>query len=996
MYMESITNLISDFTATLLLGASGQIPFNELPPMDAKLKEMMEKSASLPGLLKNLKQAISFLLGELNVPPAEKAVLAQLSGTLDEQVTALQAFYPHAAGYVNALESARRSSRSSGGGKGGEGSQLPRGSPELFKVASHCMKTSKALKLAIQSARPPPPPEDDGGMINKIKSLLNFSESLEGGERITFPYMRCLITDRFKAETFSLMGCDNNTIHGVIFPACTTLPGASSNAGTNSSGNNSATDSGSSSAPMSPVGIVIFCSPNAGFFEGMCQSDLKSSWLGYYLQHGYDVCMFNYRGYGLSTGTPHPHGIKQDACQIYEHIQCTRRPYRIIMHGESIGGMVASHVASTFPVDALICDRTFCTLDATAARLMGQWAGIGLKYCTLWSTNVARDYLAAKCPKIILQDPDDEIIANLSSLKNGVAMRLVMGDLSWKMVAEPWEYTYSVYQKAVLPYLDREADLLEKAGYATESLSEAFVAHFYACVADIAKRSAIVTAGPARRRPRSSIAAMAPVLALNASTPRPRQNRGGGGGGFQQSDLDNKPISAGGKDSVSALEDGYSSSHSSRHDAFNNEDEDDGFDSDTSSRDIIINFMGMRASSSDATDLDLDLDLEDPDQNGAASADSMNRGHRNLGHLLSGVRAPTSRKEWLEQFCATPMRDVEPSLGSSNNSNSSGRNTGSGSGAAGSGKGLGPAPITKAWAAVGRIDGGSGQLLGQALSGGIEGVRAWMCAWLVWSSNASADLSLPKGCTDVSGGINDLKLLTEELHIAELRDDRSVSFLKRALESLQRRRDALIFHKPPLGVLLQGAMAYHSEEGRNQLDMQDLHPISDMSGNVAGMSAGSPPSALQEMLSTVGTVVGGFLFRAKKFFSSNKYASIDACAEIDQNICAHSSALGMRESCRGMLPGGAGSDTASAGPVYGSGSVDAELVSPAMVRSSCAMRWDAEALQSGELFVAANMPSAQHMPYVGHLVALHTGHNGWPSPSEIDAIDEFFVNASLA
>ena len=66
---------------------------------------------------------------------------------------------------------------------------------------------------------------------------------------------------------------------------------------------------------------------------------------------------------------------------------------------------------------------------------------------------------------IICKDPDDEIIANLSSLKNGVAMRLVMGDLSWKMVAEPWEYTYSVYQKAVLPFLDREADLLEKVMY---------------------------------------------------------------------------------------------------------------------------------------------------------------------------------------------------------------------------------------------------------------------------------------------------------------------------------------------------------------------------------------------------------------------------------------------------------------------------------------------------------------------------------------------------
>lgn len=54
----------------------------------------------------------------------------------------------------------------------------------------------------------------------------------------------------------------------------------------------------------------------------------------------------------------------------FGNLQRTRRPYRIILHGESIGGMVATHLARNYPVDALVCDRTFCSLDATAARLM--------------------------------------------------------------------------------------------------------------------------------------------------------------------------------------------------------------------------------------------------------------------------------------------------------------------------------------------------------------------------------------------------------------------------------------------------------------------------------------------------------------------------------------------------------------------------------------------------------------------------------------------------
>ena len=33
----------------------------------------------------------------------------------------------------------------------------------------------------------------------------------------------------------------------------------------------------------------------------------------------------------------------------------------------------------------------------------------------------------------------------------------------------------------------------------------------------------------------------------------------------------------------------------------------------------------------------------------------------------------------------------------------------------------------------------------QALSGGVEGVRAWVCSWLVWSAHAAKDCSLPAG-----------------------------------------------------------------------------------------------------------------------------------------------------------------------------------------------------------------------------------------------------------
>lgn len=43
-------------------------------------------------------------------------------------------------------------------------------------------------------------------------------------------------------------------------------------------------------------------------------------------------------------------------------------------------------------------------------------------------------------------------------------MRLVMGDLDWKILSESWEYAYATYEKAELPHKDQEAAMLEEVG----------------------------------------------------------------------------------------------------------------------------------------------------------------------------------------------------------------------------------------------------------------------------------------------------------------------------------------------------------------------------------------------------------------------------------------------------------------------------------------------------------------------------------------------------
>lgn len=86
---------------------------------------------------------------------------------------------------------------------------------------------------------------------------------------------------------------------------------------------------------------------------------------------------------GCGAGTADPHAINQDAELIVRYLREDMGYTRIAVHGESIGGVVACHVARHCEgVELLVADRTFCTLDAVADRLMGSWAGRAMHFFT--------------------------------------------------------------------------------------------------------------------------------------------------------------------------------------------------------------------------------------------------------------------------------------------------------------------------------------------------------------------------------------------------------------------------------------------------------------------------------------------------------------------------------------------------------------------------------------------------------------------------------------
>ena len=84
---------------------------------------------------------------------------------------------------------------------------------------------------------------------------------------------------------------------------------------------------------------------------------------------GLNVVLFDYRGYGRSTGSPGEEGIYRDAEAVWKFLTHTRgeAPQRIVLHGQSLGGAVAAHLAAKVRPAALILESSFTSAPDIAA-----------------------------------------------------------------------------------------------------------------------------------------------------------------------------------------------------------------------------------------------------------------------------------------------------------------------------------------------------------------------------------------------------------------------------------------------------------------------------------------------------------------------------------------------------------------------------------------------------------------------------------------------------
>ena len=91
----------------------------------------------------------------------------------------------------------------------------------------------------------------------------------------------------------------------------------------------------------SPRGTVLYCHGNA-------ETMATRAWIAHRLnRRGFDVLMFDYRGYGLSEGRASEEGLARDARAAWRHVVGPRgvAPDRVVLMGHSLGSAVATRLA---------------------------------------------------------------------------------------------------------------------------------------------------------------------------------------------------------------------------------------------------------------------------------------------------------------------------------------------------------------------------------------------------------------------------------------------------------------------------------------------------------------------------------------------------------------------------------------------------------------------------------------------------------------------------
>jgi len=150
-------------------------------------------------------------------------------------------------------------------------------------------------------------------------------------------------------------------------------------------------------------GTVLFFHGNAGNISH------RINYLTMFKQLGYNTLLFDYRGYGQSSGTPSESGTYLDAQAAWRYLIEIQGivPERIVLFGESLGGAVAAWLAAREKPGLLALVSTFTSVPDLAAEI---YPFLPVRWISRFDYNTLEFLQSITCPVFIAHSPQDEII----------------------------------------------------------------------------------------------------------------------------------------------------------------------------------------------------------------------------------------------------------------------------------------------------------------------------------------------------------------------------------------------------------------------------------------------------------------------------------------------------------------------------------------------------------------------------------------------------------
>ncbi|HLM57911.1 MAG TPA: alpha/beta hydrolase [Pyrinomonadaceae bacterium] len=155
-----------------------------------------------------------------------------------------------------------------------------------------------------------------------------------------------------------------------------------------------------------PAATVIYFHGNGGNLS-------YCGWVGAELsRRGFDVLLFDYRGYGRSEGTPaDERGLYADADAAYDFVTKERGadPERVVLYGQSLGTAAAADVAARKNCGALILESGLSSA-AEMAGVVFPWLPGFVRGLTKNKLDTKGKLQSISCPVLVAHGSRDEVI----------------------------------------------------------------------------------------------------------------------------------------------------------------------------------------------------------------------------------------------------------------------------------------------------------------------------------------------------------------------------------------------------------------------------------------------------------------------------------------------------------------------------------------------------------------------------------------------------------